>query len=152
MFKNIRILISPILGGIIIAIGIVGFLFLVVNYSFKRLVIRPRDDANINLVAELILIVQENTNNISVDDLDSSFQQFLVDNPSCLNVLQRELNVEGNEYSFVVGDSGKVKGIRKYFIDDSYVWANFESEAVIQFSLYQGDLVGCEEMSLNRTN
>lgn len=152
MFKEFRIFKSPILSRLLIAIGVIGLLLVVVNYFFSRLVMFPRIAANINLVDELILIVQENPNNMSADDLDSSFQQFFVDHPVCLNVLQREINIEGNEYSIATGDSGKVKGFRKYFIDDSYVWVNFKSEVVIQFSLYQGDLVGCEEISLENLN
>ncbi len=152
MFKKFRVFKSPILSGVFIAFGVIGFLLVVVNYFLLDLVMFPRIDANINLVDELILIVRENPNNISADDLDGSFQQFLVDNPFCLSVLQREINIEGNEYSFAAGDSGRVKGIRKYFIDDSYVWVNFENEVVIQFSVYQGDLVGCEEISLKKLN
>ena len=152
MFKKFRIFISPILRGVFIAFVVIGVLLVVVNYFLLELVMHPRIEANINFVAELILNVQENPNNISADDLDSSIKQFFVDHPFCLNVLQREINIEGNEYSLLTGDSGKVKGIRKYFIDDSYVWVNFESEVVIQFSLYQGDLVGCEEISLKGPN
>ncbi len=146
MFKKFRIFMSPILLGVFITFGVIVVLLVGANYFLRKLVMFPRIDANINLVDELILIVQENPNNISANDLNYSFQQFFVDHPFCLNVLEREINIEGNEYSLLAGDTGKVKGIRKFFIDDSYIWVNFESEVVIQFSLYQGDLVGCEKI------
>jgi hypothetical protein len=147
MFKKNTSVISPILRGVIITLGVITVLVMAVNYYYREIIMFPRIDANINLVDELILIAQENPNNISTDELDSSFQQFLVDFPDCLIVLQREINIEGNDYAFTAGDSGKVKGIRKYFIDDSYVWVHFENEVVIQFHIYQGDLVGCEVIS-----
>ncbi len=151
MSSKYRKIISPTMRGVFIGFGIVGLLIFAVYLILSGLAKLPRpSDANIEHVEGLLSLMQEKPNSIALEDLDNSFHQFFIDNPFCLNALQRELIIDGNEYHYVAGDSGKIKGIRKYFVDDSYLWVNFDSEVIIKLYFQNGNLVNCEEITLNK--